>query len=109
MAFWTLGKALYQSNENFLNGIEVQERIYTTCVESQTKGLPFYGLLRGESCSDYSERQLPWLFGWMSFFNELAQSAVKAIALGLLSIILYWACRWIWAGRPQSWPKGKDE
>lgn len=109
MAFSTLGNALYQWNQNILKGMDVQARIYLECVESQNKGLPFYGLRSGESCSDYSDRQLPWLFGWMSFSNELAQSAVKAIALGLLSIILYWACRWIWAGRPQGWPKGKDE
>ena len=99
MVFWTVGKGYYEHNQDRWIGIEAQAGDLTRCLDSETRNIPFTGKLPGEDCNAYAARQFPWQFGWSSLSDRLMQSGVQAVFWGLLSIILYWAGRWVLAGR----------
>lgn len=105
MVFWTVGKGAHENNNNYWAGIEAQARDLTTCFDADARKWPLAGRRPGEDCAAYAGRQFQWMFGWQSLSNELTKASVQAAFLGLISIILYWAARWIWAGRPGGWPR----
>lgn len=107
--FWTLGKAGHEYAEKQTMGIRAQAGEFRRCIEMEYQKVNQAGRRPGESCSEYSERQFPWLFGWESFSNELLTAALSAAFYALLSITFYWAFRWIWEGRPKGWRQRPTE